>query len=260
MKANKQIVKVITATTVLFGCLSVRAQSGAQATGCKKSSVEMSKNPMSISGALQRYVDALIKSNRQLISAYSARFVFDSKRRRVYRSQAEQEQYIEQMLKRPLLAFYFYTHFSSTAELKYPEAQRQYTILGCVDYLDEGVELSAGVVVIVYRNGRGWIFNPLLTPEYPFHLKQSEPKPVSIPMPSPPSGVAEQRLERTRRRERLNPKSTLAISRYPPRSRSSIVGRHASLPVAPVQPLSARVPRTPGRGAPDQVHSSLPCQ
>jgi hypothetical protein len=97
-------------------------------------------------------------------------------------------------MKRPLLAFNFSAHFSSTEELKYAEARREYTILGCVDYLDEGTKLSAGVVVIAYRNGHSWIFNPLLTPENLLHLKQPEPGRINIPMPSPPPGFADPSL------------------------------------------------------------------
>jgi hypothetical protein len=72
-----QFVKIV-AATMLFACMSVAAQTSRAITGCKASSQEMSKDPLTLTGALQRYVDALIRSDRQLVSTYSARFVFDA--------------------------------------------------------------------------------------------------------------------------------------------------------------------------------------
>lgn len=150
----------------------------------------MKTDPASLEGALLLYVDALARGDRSLISKYSARYVLDFKRRRIYRTLAEQAKLVDQMVGQSIRRFHLCGYMTSTAELSYPEAQRQHTINGCLKYVDGAHERSAHISVIAYRNRGRWVFNPLLIPEDPFHRKVPEAKPIIVPMEAPPPPVS----------------------------------------------------------------------
>lgn len=165
---------------------------------CARCAREMKIDPASLEGALSLYVGALARGDRKLISNYSARYSLDSKRRRIYRTVAEQTKLVDQMVGQAIRSFHLCSHMTSTAELSYPEAQREHTIIGCIKYVDGANERSAHISVIAYRNRGRWIFSPLLVPEDPFRGKVPESKPILVPMEAPPPPVSSnKRLQRT---------------------------------------------------------------
>lgn len=168
-----------------------QAQVGRQMTKCGCAD-ERSSVSGPLEDALKRYTTALAEGDMVTAAQYLSRFTFDQRRRRIYRTRAEQERLLAEMKERRINGFRYCIGLGSTRELAYRSSQRINTIFGCVIYLDkQGDEWAQMTAVTSYNEGGRRVFDPIMAPlmspsdMFPSKILKNEPLQILAEPPPP---------------------------------------------------------------------------